>query len=110
MLIECPAMRNRRLWLCLTGALLAAPMLRGQSYMCEDRFHLEEEQMACYRLGPDAPPPPAPVPLPEPPKLDPFQLRLLKYTAATAKHKVAGLASYYSRSLEGTLTANGEHY
>jgi rare lipoprotein A len=35
---------------------------------------------------------------------------LLQYTAATAKHKVAGLASYYSRSLEGTLTANGERY
>jgi len=33
---------------------------------------------------------------------------VLKYAAAALRHKVAGLASYYSTSLDGTLTATGE--
>jgi len=41
---------------------------------------------------------------------NPFQLRLLKYAALEVKHRLAGLASYYSTSLNGTLTANGERY
>lgn len=35
---------------------------------------------------------------------------MLKYTALAVKHRLAGLASYYSTSLDGTLTANGERY
>ena len=43
-------------------------------------------------------------------RLDPTILRLVNYTAIESKHRLNGLASYYSRSLDGTLTANGERY
>jgi len=43
-------------------------------------------------------------------KLDPDIQRLLKYTAIESGHRLIGLASYYSNSLDGTLTANGERY
>src|SRR5438477_6360556 len=43
-------------------------------------------------------------------KLNPEIARLLKYTVVESKHRLTGLASYYSNSLDGTLTANGEHY
>jgi len=43
-------------------------------------------------------------------KLDPAIERLLKYTLLEARHRLNGLASYYSNSLDGTLTANGERY
>lgn len=49
----------------------------------------------------------------EPPplvKLDPAVRRMLTYSAIETKHRLVGLASYYSRSLDGTLTANGERY
>ena len=71
---------------------LAAPAARAQ--WCEDDFSDDAA--------------PVTVAAPEPP--DPFRLRLLKYAALSDKHRVAGLASYYSTSLEGTLTANGERY
>jgi rare lipoprotein A len=34
----------------------------------------------------------------------------VKYAAVALKHRLNGLASYYSTSLDGTLTANGERY
>jgi rare lipoprotein A len=46
----------------------------------------------------------------ETPKPDAFQTRLLKYARLALRHKLTGLASYYSASLDGTLTANGERY
>lgn len=49
------------------------------------------------------------MPLPEV-KLDPEIQRLLKYVVIESRHRLNGLASYYSNSLDGTLTANGEHY
>jgi rare lipoprotein A len=36
--------------------------------------------------------------------------RVFRYAAEAQKHRMAGLASYYSTSLDGTLTANGETY
>lgn len=36
--------------------------------------------------------------------------RLLKYSVLESRHRLHGLASYYSNSLDGTLTANGERY
>lgn len=36
--------------------------------------------------------------------------RLMSYVAEARKHRMTGLASYYSASLDGTLTANGERY
>jgi rare lipoprotein A len=92
-------------------ALLAvAHVARAQSLGCEDQFKPTEELMACYRFGPDPlpplPPPPPPAALE--PQANPFQLRALKYAALAIKHKLTGLASYYSTSLDGTLTATGE--
>ena len=43
-------------------------------------------------------------------QLDPAIKRLLRYTAVESRHRLTGLASYYSNSLDGTLTANGERY
>jgi rare lipoprotein A len=88
------------------AAFLAAPIAHAQSFMCEDQFKLDDALLACYRLGPEQAPPP----LPEAPPPDPFKLRMLQYAALALQHRLAGLASYYSASLDGTLTANGERY
>jgi len=91
----------------LAGALAIAQPVRAQSYLCEDPIRLDDQVMATYRFGPQLPPPPPPkAPEPE----NPLQLRLLKYAALAVKHRLTGLASYYSTSLDDTLTANGEHY
>jgi rare lipoprotein A len=96
--------------LLLAGVLAIAPhSAHAQSFGCEEQIHLDETLMACYRYGPELPPPAPPKPAPEP-KADPFQLRVLKYAALAVRHKLAGLASYYSSSLDGTLTATGETF
>lgn len=105
-------MRNL-IWTLLLGAMLFAAQLRAQSYLCEETFNLGDREMAPFRFGPDQPPPPPPpvlAPKPQPLVQNPFQLRLLRYAALAVKHKLDGLASYYSTSLNGTLTANGERY
>ena len=43
-----------------------------------------------------------------PAKPDPFLQRMLKYTELAVKHRVKGLASYYSSFFDGRKTANGE--
>ena len=103
-------MHGRKLLLggLLAGALLFAPRPGdAQSVGCEDTIKLDDTLMACYRYGPELPPPPPPVPEPKPSL---FQLRALKYAALSLKHKLTGLASYYSTSLDGTLTATGETF
>lgn len=89
----------------LAGALLIAPLGRAQQ-LCE--IPGEElppaVELACPNIDPVM------IPIPPPPVPSPFELRLARYKEIAAKHKVCGLASYYSRSLEGTLTANGERY
>ena len=42
--------------------------------------------------------------------VDPLVKRMIRYTALAARYRLHGLASYYSTSLDGTLTANGERY
>ncbi len=101
------------IWTVLLGAMLFAAQLRAQSYLCEETFNLGDREMAPFRFGPAQPPPPSPpalAPKPQPLVQNPFQLRLLRYAALAVKHKLDGLASYYSTSLNGTLTANGERY
>jgi rare lipoprotein A len=88
------------------GALALAAPARAQSFLCEDTFKLDDVTMQAYRFGPDVPPP-APIPEPE---VNPLKLRILKYASLTMRHRLSGLASYYSTSLDGTLTANGERY
>jgi rare lipoprotein A len=90
----------------LAGAVSLAQPARAQSFLCEDTFKLDDAAMQSYRFGP-AVPPPAPIPEPE---LNPLKLRILKYASFALRHRLSGLASYYSTSLDGTLTANGERY
>jgi rare lipoprotein A len=92
----------------IAGALAVAQPAHAQSYMCEQTFKLDDATMQAYRFGPEVASP-APVVVPEPDR-DPFKLRVLKYAALAVKHRLSGLASYYSTSLNGTLTANGERY
>lgn len=86
--------------------MASAPASRAQSFLCEDHVVLDDTTMECYRFGPQVPPPP--VPEPPRPDPDPFHLRLLKYAQVALQHRMSGLASYYSTSLDGTLTSTGE--
>jgi rare lipoprotein A len=86
------------------GGLTLTRRAQAQSYLCEENFKLDDASMQTYRFGPPAPPP---VIQHDP---DPLKLRILKYAAVAVKHRLNGLASYYSTSLDGTLTANGERY
>src|SRR5882724_5034510 len=81
----------------LLGALLIAAPARAQGYMCEDQFHFEDQDLECYRTGPtvpDTPPPP-----PTPPAPDPLRIRVANYARTALNHRLTGLASYYSTSL-----------
>lgn len=84
--------------------IASAPVSRAQSFLCEDHVDLDEATMECYRFGPQVPPPPAP----EPPQPDPLHLRLMRYAQVAVQHRMSGLASYYSTSLDGSLTSTGE--
>jgi rare lipoprotein A len=88
----------------MAGALALAQPARAQSFLCEDTFKLDDATMQSYRFGPEVPPP-APIP-----EVNPLKLRILKYASFALRHRLSGLASYYSTSLDGTLTANGERY
>ena len=43
-------------------------------------------------------------------KPDPFLQRMLRYAEVAVKHRIEGLASYYSTFFDGRKTANGEIY
>lgn len=102
--------RNLTFGLLIASALFLAQPLRAQGFLCEQDFKLDDASMQSYRFGPPTPPP-APPPIAQAqPDPDPLKLRLLKYASVAVKHRLTGLASYYSTSLDGTLTANGERY
>src|SRR5436309_1491832 len=88
----------------LAAAVGLAPAATAQGFPCENLFRLDRAVLDC-----DPPDSDAPLLEPEPP-LDPIQLRLIQYAKVAMQHRLTGLASYYSRSLNGTLTANGERY
>ena len=90
-----------------TLALTAPATAHAQSY-CEEQFKSDESQVDCYNIDPELVPPV--VVAPPAPKPDPLQARLIRYARLAMRHKLTGLASYYSASLDGTLTANGERY
>jgi rare lipoprotein A len=100
-------MSRKALGLTLAGLLVAATAA-AQSFLCEEQFPLSEELMACHRQGPELP---APVieKAPEAKPADPsLTERIRKYAQYALRHKVSGLASYYSSFFDGRKTANGE--
>jgi len=91
------------LGLFVAAVLTVAQPSRAQSFVRDGAIRFGDAAMQAYRL--DCGDPPA-----AQPDSDPFKLRILKYAAVAMKHRLSGLASYYSTSLDGTLTANGERY
>lgn len=74
------------------GLLFLALTAGAQETPC----YLEGEIEAIVKLPPPPPPP------------DPFAERLLRYATLAVKHRLSGLASYYSGFFDGRKTANGE--
>ncbi len=88
-------------WIAVAAAAFTLTAVAGaQSIGCEDHPRPDGKVTAAYRYGP-----PAPSPEPE---ANPFELRALQYAALAVKHRLNGLASYYSTSLDGSRTATGE--
>jgi rare lipoprotein A len=79
----------------LLGLLAAAPPAWAEDRLPADDFRLSAPLANCF----EAPPPPKP---------DPFLQRLLEYSKVALKHRLSGLASYYSGFFDGRKTANGE--
>jgi rare lipoprotein A len=79
----------------LLGLLLAAPLASAGHDLPTDDLRLNAPLTNCHEL-------------PDPPKPDPFLERVLKYSKLAVKHRLAGLASYYSGFFDGRKTANGE--
>lgn len=75
--------------------LLTAPAARAETLLPRDEFRPEGPLISCFEL----PPPPQP---------DPLLTRVLKYSKVAVKHRLSGLASYYSGFFDGRKTANGE--
>ena len=95
---------NRMVGIAVFLLVVLASDGRAQNYLCEDQVKLDDASMACYQFGPEMP---APIPLPP---ARPYETRLFRYAGIEARHRLSGLASFYSTSLDGTLTANGEIY
>jgi rare lipoprotein A len=82
----------------LAGFLLGAPAVaNGDHSAPKDELTFPQPISGCYER--------AAAPAARP---DPFMQRLLKYTELAVKHRVNGLASYYSSFFDGRKTANGE--
>ena len=77
------------------GLLLAAPAAWAAEPLPREEFRLEVPLANCYEL-------------PDPAKPHPLLGRILSYSKLALKHRVAGLASYYSGFFDGRKTANGE--
>lgn len=78
----------------LAGLLFLAPSLRAE----DPGFTVAPEPLTgCYEWSSAAVPP-----------QDPLFQRMLKYAQVAVKHRVKGLASYYSSFFDGRKTANGE--
>jgi rare lipoprotein A len=81
----------------LAGLLFLASSLRAE----DPRFSAFPEPLTnCYERSAAA--------VPIKPEYDPLFQRMLKYAQVAVKHRVKGLASYYSSFFDGRKTANGE--
>lgn len=83
----------------LAGLLAAAPALAADAPAVDDLLIPRQPLAGCYEY--------ASAPAMEDPRL--FE-RLLRYARMEIKHRVSGLASYYSSFFDGRKTANGEIY
>src|SRR5581483_12041424 len=82
--------------LTLLAALILAPFpAAGQLSICEDNYTPPPETRPKSQAELDR---------------DALRERLMRYVAIEERHRMTGLASYYSASLDGTRTANGEIY
>ena len=83
------------------GFLLSATVAVADGFPQPDELALQSPLMSCYERS---------VPLAETPFVDrgPLLQRLMQYTQLALKHRVNGLASYYSSFFDGRKTANGE--
>jgi rare lipoprotein A len=85
------------------AALLAAPLARGAQLPSGDDLMPATPLTGCYAWG--APPANPLLPLD-----DSLLRRVMTYADLQMKHRVNGLASYYSTFFDGRKTANGEIY
>ena len=83
------------------AGLLFSPAVLG----ADDLLSVPAPLPSCYEYAAAAPPQPPPSPSPSP---DPLLQRMLRYAELAVKHRVNGLASYYSSFFDGRKTANGE--
>ena len=86
---------SHRASITILGLLAVTPLAWAGQAVPVNEFRFDEPLANCF----EAPPPPQP---------DPFMERLLKYSQLALKHRLAGLASYYSGFFDGRKTANGE--
>lgn len=84
----------------LAGLIVAAPLLRGEGLPSSDVLLPAGPISSCPEWSSTATPK-AP---------DPLLQRMLDYAQFAVKHRVQGLASYYSAFFDGRKTANGEIY
>ena len=89
--------------LVFAGFLLAAPLAQADGVPRPDELAPDDVLTSCYQHA---------VPLAESPAVDEDSLlqRFLSYAQMAVKHRVNGLASYYSTFFDGRKTANGEVY
>lgn len=89
--------------LVFAGFLLAAPLAQADGWPRPDELAPDDVLTSCYQHS---------VPLAESPAVDdgPLLQRILSYAQIAVKHRVNGLASYYSTFFDGRRTANGEVY
>jgi rare lipoprotein A len=85
---------SKAAWMLIAGLLAAA--LPGQA---QEDLLPPAPLSGCHEIASAAPP-----------ARPPFFERLMKYTQEAVKHRVNGLASYYSGFFDGRKTANGETF
>jgi rare lipoprotein A len=81
------------------GIILAAPLARAEGLSRPDAVLPLGPVSSCAEWSSIGSPPP-----------DPLLKRMIDYAQYQVKHRVEGLASYYSSFFDGRKTANGEIY